>query len=674
MKGKIFPLKKINVNFRNLGHCIEIKNFMDYLENAYQTGIQLNEHITNVFKDRVNIIYDAENIEFRDTINTVFSFIGMISQYEFQHLVGIFSKDSLLVYKQKIQSGCFNNDFKNLFYVSSMNIANYIVNNVKQLFMNFKFDNPSTIMNFFTSFSSTDSGVINKSQFKKNFHDTIKYFYIGKIDHCFSKAIVGLLRLDSSNLLMLYDIGNIYRRISDSLNYPFSEFSSIGPLLTKVGASLHASISVFINVFLLDLMDNKQYTINRIIEGKNSIRSYEVSSELINQKVLIDFYRKNASNGVNKGCIIVFQSPNLTKWYMKTFHLAFVSVPKDNTQEYSKKYQQITISSLRIFEPPNLENSISNFRTNLLTGTALELINSTFFDLREPLIYILLEYLGLGPQTIFFMNLCVFGGFYILTKELQNFRTILSEFNASEVVDGLDGILNSETLSYNEKLAIVETSILIEILMLEDINGNNFGFINENNTRSLLSIIDFVPPKQDFLPVFPSDIDENKKKIDKFNEMYFEEAPLSNSRIIRRDNCIPLIREGFLRLKSRIQTLTKPCIRLYSYPSSNNKHMTCSQFTEEYVHSGETIVFSEFLKSVSEQIFYHIFESESKIDGKTRKNSEMLGFIDGFLDTERNLSNPKRYAECAKEILRNYINIVLFRFEKYERMLINGTL
>jgi len=96
------------------------------------------------------------------------------------------------------------------------------------------------------------------------------------------------------------------------------------------------------------------------------------------------------------------------------------------------------------------------------------------------------------------MNLCVFGGFYILTKELHNFKTILSEFNASEIANGLDGILGSETLSYYEKLAIVETSILIEILMLEDMNGNDFGFINENNTRSLLSIIDFVPPKQNF--------------------------------------------------------------------------------------------------------------------------------------------------------------------------------
>ena len=121
--------------------------------------------------------------------------------------------------------------------------------------------------------------------------------------------------------------------------------------------------------------------------------------------------------------------------------------------------------------------------------------------------------------------------------------------------------------------------------------------------------------------MFPSDMDENKKKIDKFNEMYFEEAPLSNSRIIRRDNCKSLIREGFLRLKGRIQTLTKPCVRLYSYPSSNDKPMTSSQFTGEHVHSSETIGFSEFLESVSEQIVFHIFQSESTIDGKTRKNS-----------------------------------------------------
>jgi len=64
--------------------------------------------------------------------------------------------------------------------------------------------------------------------------------------------------------------------------------------------------------------------------------------------------------------------------------------------------------------------------------------------------------------------------------------------------------------------------------MLEDMNGNNFGLFHENNTLSILSIIDFVPPKHGFLR---TDMDENKKKIDKFNEKYFKEAPMSNSRI-----------------------------------------------------------------------------------------------------------------------------------------------
>jgi len=648
---------------------------MDSLEQAHQTGLELEEYIKKVFSDPSKLVYSHDNKKFQTKVFKVINFIGTICRHEFDHFISIFSKDSLLIYKQKVEAHSFSKDFIELFDESWTNISSTFLNSIEQLFSYFRFEASSNIMDhFMRRIVSINPGVNYLTEFKQQLSRTIKLFYIEKIDRCFSKAIIGLLMLDSTNLLMLYDICNIYRRISDSLNSSFSEFSSIGPFLTKVGASLHASISVFINVFLLGLMDNKQYTVSRIIEGKNSIRSYDVSSESINHKVLIDFYRKDASNGVNKGCIIVFQSPNLTKWYMKTFHLAFVSIPKDKNQEYSKKYQQITISSLRIFEPPNLENSISNFRTNLLTKTALELINSTFFDLREPFIYILLEYLGLGPQTIFFMNLCVFGGFYILTKELHNFKTILSEFKASEVVDGLDGILNSETLSYNEQLAIVETSILIEILMLEDMNGNNFGFINENNTRSLLSIIDFVPPNQDFLPMFPSEIDENKKKIDIFNKMYFEEAPLSNSKIIRRDTCKSLIREGFLRLKGRIQTLTKPCVRLYSYPSSYDKHMTCSQFTEEHVHSSETIGFSEFLESVSEQLIFHIFLSESTIDGKTRKNSELLGFIDGFLDTKSNLSNPKRYSQCAKEILRNYIDIVRFRYEKYERMLNNGTL
>jgi len=150
-------------------------------------------------------------------------------------------------------------------------------------------------------------------------------------------------------------------------------FRNLLTLLTKVGTSIHLSISVFINVFILGIMDNKLYTITRIIECENSIWSFEVFSELANQNVLIDFNRKDASNGVYKGCIIVFQSPTTTKWYKKTFHNAFVSITKDNTHVYNRKKPSITITSLRIFEPLDLENSISKLRTNLLTRTALVL-------------------------------------------------------------------------------------------------------------------------------------------------------------------------------------------------------------------------------------------------------------------------------------------------------------
>jgi len=79
-------------------------------------------------------------------------------------------------------------------------------------------------------------------------------------------------------------------------------------------------------------------------------------------------------------------------------------------------------------------------------------------------------------------------------------------------------------------------------------------------------------------------------------------------------------------------------------------------------------------ESESEEIIFHIFQRESTIYGKTWKNLEYFGFIDGFLDISCNLSNPKRYAECAKEILRYYIEIVRFRCEKYKRMLNDGTL
>ena len=487
---------------------------------------------------------------------------------------------------------------------------------------------------------------------------------MSRIDECFSPVIIGLLRLDSRDFVLVNDIANIYRRVSDSLNIKFCRYSSIGSFITKIGTSLHASLSVFSNIFISSLINQESETVIRQFL-EEPYRSYRICHKSSNNNYEIDMYRKDQTKGINKGGIIVIRTPESFRWYMKTFHLAFIATP-NNENGVSKKYQQISISSIRVFEKISFNTSLANFMTDLLKGTALELINSTFFDLREPLVYVLLEYLGLGPQVVFFLNLCVFGGLYILTKELKNFRTLLSEFPSDIIQNGFRDIIPN--LSIDEQSAIFETLILIDIMMLEDLNGNNIGFVYENGVKTTLSIIDFVPPSESFISKFFENDIEDTGAIKEFQESFLEELPLSKCSLIDTSGSRNLIKEGFLRLKRRVNNLVIPGVRILSYPSMSVDGISHSPFTQQFQYSTQKVNFREFLNLASEKIQDHLFREKTIIDGKTRENYDLIGFIKGYMQPESNFSSPKRFIDCSKNMLENYIEIVCSRYEKYDNL------
>jgi len=151
--------------------------FMDLLQQAYQTGLKLDE---NIFTNPVMFNKDQEDKSIKSSILEVFELFGRISGYEFDHFVHIFSKDSLLIFNEDIKSSCFSDSFVYLYGESSMLISSSVLDNMKQLFSNFRFDPPSIAYKYFFStnrcLSSKKPELISKQQFIKFLENPILYW------------------------------------------------------------------------------------------------------------------------------------------------------------------------------------------------------------------------------------------------------------------------------------------------------------------------------------------------------------------------------------------------------------------------------------------------------------------------------------------------------------------
>ncbi|MDR1474000.1 MAG: hypothetical protein LBI41_05595 [Lactobacillales bacterium] len=119
-------------------------------------------------------------------------------------------------------------------------------------------------------------------------------------------------------------------------------------------------------------------------------------------------------------------------------------------------------------------------------------------DLSEPFVYKLLEHLDLGPKVHFMINPYINNGFYIVTEDLNSAENQFFELDQISDV----GLLLEDEKNHSKIVNdLTLASMLVNILDLGDIKGDNLGYIDNsrqieeyNLERAKLIIIDFLTP------------------------------------------------------------------------------------------------------------------------------------------------------------------------------------
>ena len=193
---------------------------------------------------------------------------------------------------------------------------------------------------------------------------------------------------------------------------------------------------------------------------------FGIDRAIIDKKYKINFFDKK---GVHLGFKVLFNNQGETSiFYVKRFHL---------TIDYQRLSDSFSYGS----------NYSSNIRKKLLIFNRLNPLKLPLLDVKEPFIYKMLEFFGIGPEVQFLLNPFIKYGFFILTKSLKQ--------------ENLDYVDFSEYIplkSDNYKFSGLEVSYLIIqhisfLFLLGDLKYDNFG-VQTINDVSIIKIIDFLSP------------------------------------------------------------------------------------------------------------------------------------------------------------------------------------
>jgi len=176
--------------------------------------------------------------------------------------------------------------------------------------------------------------------------------------------------------------------------------------------------------------------------------------------------------GVNSGMRIIIQTDsNQEIWYYKSYHLASVSLKEKDT---------IHKDTNEKFELAKIKTQYSNSRTTIpIIG-----IGTAFLSLREPLLCVILHGLNFAPFSFFHVNPYIVGGFYIVSKGLNNY-VLWNEFDFDKVIFELNQEQQDCLLRQ-----IIEINILSALLGLYDLHSGNIMVKNEGDFYNI-QIIDF---------------------------------------------------------------------------------------------------------------------------------------------------------------------------------------
>ena len=510
--------------------------------------------------------------------------------------------------KEKIRSLIFDHILKN-----DLKIYFYENNNLKDYFLKefdkYKYDllNPQSLLKRYTKFSK---------KYEKEMISMLNKFTYKHLDIIFLNNFFRFLINDNV-------LGNLFnpqytvecltfiRQVSDLIYFDWSYLNNVVfKIIHNYFQNIFRYSRRLMTYIFVDYISRVKYgkilDYSKIsIDDENDDYFLKIiyEKEIEKKEILVN----NKAIGINSGIIIKIEQ---NKYYIKVYH--------GGSKEKS------SYDSLKLF----LRDSSNPFTFDKNQIYNLEI------NLREPLIYFILEELKYSPEVDIIINPYVIQGLYIATKDIEEKGKIFYLFK-----DIKEKLKNMDLININQNLVISlnELDIISKLFGITDLNIGNFGFLEEERNKNIykdIKIIDFIPPSTNNF--------HSSYKYLIFKKSYDDDCGLSDKNILEK---ISLAYDNIKKKEILITAFQKFKNRL--------KEISLKNILEKSLK--KLINIFEIEKGNNDEIML----MNPKIKNKKRKNYELLG----FQDFDENL--PNYYPKIKSEI-EDYIRKVENNYYEFE--------
>ncbi len=453
------------------------------------------------------------------------------------------------------------------------------------------------------------------------------------------------------------------------------------------------STNIYFNKRMSNIFSNSKRLIRNLFANEfcKSLKLSEITN--------ITFSKINVGNGIfeyNHNNLIIRFTPKESGINLG-FKLDIIKKEQFESENilksfYVKKYHGSTKGSSKNFEEKDKETfyysaSIS-FKASLSSISKKSEWKKRKFDLKEPFLYCLLNFLNFVPEVKFFINPYVIDGFYIITENISDKKN--SFISLSKILIGIN--------NYNDnflKESLNQIDFISRILRLRDLHNENFGFIIENNQQiyKSLAIIDFAQPIYMESYQFLSE----KFKTEFLDCIYSEQKNEGIRILILDDNFLDenakFMKNSFLKVEEKIRFLNgfnalkqfNNRIENVKLPQINFSEIKRQYFEDEEPDDSLDEKLRNILYIQSQNIINLMLQkrgTENKpeenmlkhpITKKPRTNAELIGFKLGKKKDLDNLSEGQLdYIEDAFEDLDNYCKSIIYNYKILKKFIVNG--
>jgi hypothetical protein len=422
----------------------------------------------------------------------------------------------------------------------------------------------------------------------------------------FVRAVFSLLRMVSRSMEVDAILVNLRRRISDQILDRELKIETwlLRPFAILMESGLLVSHGVFANLFSRSLVI---LPIGEKISFSWRFGSAEEPDINIPRYMALSFVslaflpKPDPEHHIGLHVVCSFHDMGLPLDFFTKLHAGgWCDAPRNGVKEQPEFWRELTgwVSSLH---PTDRH--------------ALHHVKSRFLDLREILLYVVLEAMGIGPRVVFVANACEAGSFHIVTEAVA-----AGIFPTANTNPGQDMPWVAYVQGYQENPAVfLEVALLQVILDLEDCNTGNFCRV-PTESLSAVAIVDM-------------EITRNHPDLElprTLRALYalILKSPLMPVGRITRAQLSQAVQGG----RRRLDNLTRSRVRFVVYPSPDEHSRTLKQEMMDHEKSKTKCSFAELLAAINKQICDFFVSTPFETDTMFGRRS--LGELFGFTDTD----------------------------------------